>query len=416
MKRYAAVLRGNPEYAKLWLAQVVSLTGDWFGTVVLSTLVAALSDGSGLALSLFFLSRFVPPLLLSAHVGVITDRYNRKHVLVVSNLSRALIIPLFLLVNTPDLLWLVYVVSIAQAVMSALFEPAQSAILPSLLKDEDLIYGNTLLNVTWSAMLAIGAAAGGLFTAGFGATAALLVNALTFLLAGALTAWIAYDPMRRRAAMDRPKEQTSFADGLRFLRRHPPLIWTLLVKGATSLGNVDTLLAVLATQVFVLGNRGELSLSILYAVFGVGAFFGPLVMNRWNNGSLARMRLFVLIGFALAFVAWWLMGLAGSLVFLAAAVLLRGVGGSINWTFSSVMVQRQTPDAYLGRMFSIDYAFFYAATILSTLVHGALVDVLGVAGMQTILFGTALVAALPLLTWGIQLPRLNRMKIAPSGD
>ncbi len=416
MRRYGAVLRGNPQYAKLWLAQVVSLTGDWFGTVVLSTLVAALSGGSGLALSLFFLSRFVPPLLLSAQVGVITDRYNRKHVLVVSNLSRALIIPLFLLVDTPDLLWLVYVVSTAQAVMSALFEPAQSAILPSLLRDEDLIYGNTLLNVTWSAMLAIGAAAGGLFTASFGPTAALTVNALTFLLAGVLTSSIVYDPMRRRAATDKPKEQTTFADGVRFLRRHPSLIWTLLVKGATSLGNVDTLLAVLATQVFIVGNRGELSLSILYAVFGVGAFFGPLIINRWNNGSIARMRWFVLMGFVFSFSAWWLMGVAGSLAFLAFAVLIRGVGGSINWTFSSVMVQRQTPDAYLGRMFSIDYAFFYAATILSTLAHGALVDVLGIDGMQTILFGTALVAGLPLLVWAVQMPRLNRLKAVGAGD
>lgn len=415
MQRYWLVLRRNPDYAKLWAAQVVSLTGDWFNTVVLSTMVAALSGGSGLAISLFFLARFVPPLLLAPYSGVLIDRYNRKYILVLSNLLRALIVPLFLLVGSAETLWIVYTVSVLQSLMSGLFEPAQSSILPSLLSDEDLTEGNTLLSVTWSAMLALGAAAGGLFAAQFGTTAALVFDALTFVFAAAMTASIVYDPARRKVISATP-EATGFRDGVRYVRQHPTLIWTLMVKGAASLGNVDTLLAVMATQIFVLGKGGELSLSLLYAVFGIGAFFGPLLLNRWNDDSLERMRLFILFGFACACVAWLLMGVSGSLAFLAVAVGLRGIGGSVNWTFSTVMIQKQVPDEYLGRVFSLDYAWFQLATILSTLVHGALVESYGPAGIQPILLGTAVVALLPLLVWAVQVPRLNRRKLLSVGD
>jgi sugar phosphate permease len=228
-----------------------------------------------------------------------------------------------------------------------------------------------------------------------------------------MTAWARYTPLelpRKADSKDERLADTSFTEGLRFVREYPALLWSILVKGATSLGNVDTLMSVLATQVFVVGARGELSLSILYTAFGVGAFVGPVVMNNWNDGTVARMRQFVWLGFICAALGWFVMGVADSLVLLAAAILIRGVGGSINWTFSSVMIQKQTPDAYLGRMFSLDFGIFQLATILSTVVHGGLIDSMGIAGLRAIILGTGVVALLPLMMWTYMLPRLNRMK------
>jgi MFS family permease len=414
MAQYRLVLQHNPEFSKLWLAQVVSLMGDWFNTVVLSTLVAAYTDGSGLALSLFFLARFVPPLLISPFAGVLIDRFNRKHLLILTQVVRALIVPLFLLASGPETLWIIYVVSVVQSAMAGLFEPAQSAILPALLRPDDLVAGNTLMSVTWSAMLALGAAAGGLFAASFGVEAALIFDALTFVFAAVMTAWARYMPVdlpHRYSVAGEATPDTSFAEGLRFVQQYPALLCSILVKGATSLGNVDTLMSVLATQVFVVGTRGELSLSILYTAFGVGAFVGPVVMNRWNDGTVARMGQLIWVGFVCAGVGWFVMGVADSLVLLAAAILVRGVGGSINWTFSSVMIQKQTPDAYLGRMFSLDFAVFQLATILSTVVHGGLIDSTGVAGIRGIVLATGVVTLVPLALWTYALPRLNKTKI-----
>lgn len=408
MAQYAGVLRRNPDYSKLWLAQVISLTGDWFNTVVLTTLIALYTNGSGVAVSLFILARFVPPLLISPYAGVLIDRFDRRKLLIASNLLRGMVVPFYLLANSPDTIWIIYVVSIAQSAMAGLFEPAQSAILPSLLRHEDLIIGNTLMSVTWSAMLALGAAVGGLFAARFGITAALIFDALTFLFAAAMTAWLRYTPppvRRTDIASD-----GSFREGLRYVRAHPTLGWTLLAKGGTSIGNADTVMAILATQVFVVGVNGTVSLALLYAAFGVGAFFGPMLINHWNDETAQRMRQFILVGFVMSAVSWVFIGLSGSLFMLALAICIRGIGGSINWTFSSVIIQKQVPDAYLGRVFALDYAIFQIASILSTLVHGTLVDTTGLAGIHTILFGTAVAAMIPLLAWTLALPRLNAVQ------
>jgi MFS family permease len=399
MRLYWRLLRNNPEFAKLWLAQVISLTGDWFNTVVLSTLVSLYTAGSGLALSLFLLARFVPPLLVAPYAGVLIDRFNRKHLMIWSNILRFFVVPFYLFAQSADTLWVIYVVSVMQFGLSAVFEPAQSAILPAMLRDEDLITGNTFMSVTWSAMLAFGAAAGGVVAVLFGTNLALVFDALTFLLAGLLIMWAQYDPHKMR---QKSKEvvDTSFREGIRYIRRTPSILSTLLVKGATGFFSADTVMAVLATQVFVLGAKGEISLSIMYSVFGVGAFLGPIVLNRYDQGgSLGRLRQFILWGFVANCLGWLVMSGSPTLLIFCVGIFLRGIGGSVNWTFSSVMIQKIAPDAYLGRMFSLDFAIFQICTVLGTLIHGAWVDIGGIAGIPTMLLITSILCLLPLFTW-----------------
>lgn len=400
MRRYAGLLRDNPEYTKLWVAQVISLLGDWFNTVVLSALVVRYSDGSGLALSIFLMARFLPPLLVSPFAGVLVDRFNRKHLLIWSNLIRAMIVPLYLLASEPDTLWLIYAITIAQFVLSAIFEPGQSSILPALVKREQLVEANTLVSVTWSVMLALGAVVGGAFAFVFGPSAAIIMDALTFAIAGALIAWVHYTPISAPVLkVDEPAEDTSFREGLRYVRRTPSMAAALFVKFGQSIGNVDTLMTIFATQLFVLGANGELSLGILYSAFGVGAFIGPMLTNRWNDGSVPRMRRLIIIGFAAIVVGWFMLGGAFTLVLAVIAIFIRAIGGSINWTYSQIIIQKTAPDEKLGRMFALDMAGFQLATVASTLIHGALIDAAGAENVRTISIWTGVVSLLPLLIW-----------------
>src|SRR5206468_1413116 len=160
----------------------------------------------------------------------------------------------------------------------------------------------------------------------------------------------------------------------RFLRRNPATAATLLVKFGTSLGNIDTLMTIFATQLFVLGAGGQLSLGIMYSSFGIGAVIGPLLLNRFNDGSVSSMRRLIVLGFVWATVGWFVLGSAGSLALVCVALMLRAMGGSVNWTYSTVMIQKLVPDSYMGRMFSMDMAMFYLATVLSTITHGTLID------------------------------------------
>lgn len=141
MAGYIQLLRKNPNFAWLWYAQVISLAGDWFNTIVLLALVAEYSGNSGLAVSGFLLARFAPPMLVSPFTGVLVDRFDRKRLLIMSDVARALIVLLYLVVlaQGASALWLLYVLTVLQFGFSGLFEPGRNAILPSLLPQHDLV-------------------------------------------------------------------------------------------------------------------------------------------------------------------------------------------------------------------------------------------------------------------------------------
>lgn len=397
---YARFLGRSPDFTRLWLAQVISLLGDWFSTIALSTLVVRYSPGSeGLAVSGLLLARFVPLMLISPVAGTLVDRFDRKRLLIWSNLLRVLVVLGFMAATgSPNLLWLIYLLSVLQFSLSAVFEPGQMALIPNVVRRDDLVIANTLVNITWSAMLALGAVVGGVVATLFGTNTALLVDALSFLAAAALIAAIrSYKgnaPAHSAAHAD-----TSIREGLRFVRRRPDVGAALLVKFGSSLGNVDTLMAIFATQIFVLGTDGQLSLGIMYSVYGLGAILGPLLLNRFNDGTVPGMRRLIAVGFLWATLGWLVLGWAGSLLVVCLALLARAMGGSANWTYSSIIIQKSVPDTHLGRVFAFDMALFYAATVASTLVHGSAVDLLGSEHVQWVALATFAVSLLPLGVW-----------------
>src|SRR5664279_3882885 len=133
MRNYAQLLRDNPDYTRLWLAQVISLLGDWFDSITLLALVAVYSpEYKGLAVSGLLLARYIPAMVLSPFTGELIDRFDRKRLMIWSNWLRALVVlGLVLTTQGPQWLPLIYLLTVFQFSLSAVFEPAQSAITPS---------------------------------------------------------------------------------------------------------------------------------------------------------------------------------------------------------------------------------------------------------------------------------------------
>ncbi|MGQ9910349.1 MAG: MFS transporter [Candidatus Flexifilum sp.] len=421
MRSYVNLLRANPQYARLWLAQAISLLGDWFNTIVLSALVTRYSANSGLAISLLLLARFLPPLIFSPVAGVLLDRYDRRKILILSDLLRAAIVLGFLLVDSPGELWLIYALTVLQFSIGAVFEPGRAALMPSLVQRDDLVRANILGSITWSAMLAIGGATGGLVAALLGTEFALIFDSGTFLLSAALIMAI------RPPAQPLPAERSAgagsglrdYLDGLRYAVRNPATGLALLIKAGGNFGNIDTILVVFATYLFVVGQDGTGSLGVLWSAFGVGAVIGPLIVDRFNDRTIARMRRLVLVGYAMMTIAWVALGAAPTLLIAAAAVLLKAMGGSVYWTYSSVIIQRSVDDAYLGRLFSLDMALFQLATALSIVITGAALEALGNEAIRVVTLGTAVVSLIPLLIWGLAVRWIEgreRAAPVPAGD
>jgi predicted MFS family arabinose efflux permease len=344
---------------------------------------------------------------------VLVDRYDRKRLLIISDLSRALVVLLLLLADTPERLWLIYVLTVIQFALSSVFEPGRSAIMPSLVAQKDLVTANTLSSVTWSVMLAVGAAAGGVVASLLGTSAALIVDAASFAVSALLIYQIKYDRDQRPAKPATVNSNRTFTEGLRYIARHPATGAALLIKSGLSLGSVDALLIIYGTVLFVMGENGTISMSILWAAFGLGAILGPILTNRINPGSVRVMRRLVIIGYIWVTLGWFLLGSASTLLIAALALVVRAMGGSVNWTYSSVIIQKSVPDEFLGRMFALDMAGFHLAMSLSIFMTGQVIDRIGDENARQVAIGLGFISVIPLMLWSLAVWWLERRENSP---
>ncbi|MBA3690274.1 MAG: MFS transporter [Actinobacteria bacterium] len=369
------LLRRNPDFRRLYFAQLISFGGDWFMTVALFGLVHMLT-GSAIFVALTITVPQLAFFLLSPVGGALADRLDRRRLMIVADLARACLCLPLLLVDSQGRVWLVFVLQASISVFEACFEPASSAAIPNVVDPEDLAAANSLVGSAWGTMLAVGAAAGGLVVTLFGRDAAIMGNSLSFLL----SAWLLWRV--RRAFSERRDEHVQHPGILEatretaaYARRDHRVLALLGVKAGFGLAaGVLVLIAVFATDVF---REGDIGIGLLMASRGVGALIGPF-LGRALAGPDDR-RLFGAIGLALAVfgISYMVFGLSPSLVVAAPIVLCAHLGGGAQWTLSTYGLQRLTPDRIRGRIFAFDYALVTLSLGVSSFVAGWLADTLG---------------------------------------
>ncbi len=395
MRVYYNLLRTNRPYARLWAAQAISLLGDWFSTIVLATLVSDYSHGSGLAISVLLLCRFLPPVIVGPLAGVLVDRFDRKRLMIASDLARVVVVLGFLLADAPDRLWLIYVFSVIQFSISAVFEPSRAAFTPSIVPAECLVEANMVGSITWSVMSAVGGVLGGGVAGLFGTSAALIFDSATFAASALLISRI----MPRAIDPDHPvRPRADFVSGLRYVRQRPEIGLTLMVKGGSVIGSMDTLMIIYATSVFVVGDKGAGSLGLFWGAYGAGAVLGPLLFERFSDGAISTLRRLISYAFLFGTASWFIFGAAPTLAVAVLALLVRALG-STYWTYSSVIIQRLVDDDYLGRVFALDLMFFQLSLVVSIIVTGAVLSLIGSEHVRAVAYGTGVISVLPMIAW-----------------
>jgi MFS family permease len=388
MGEYLNLLKRNRNFSYLWWGNVVSLLGDWFNLIASAALITQLTD-SGVAISYLFLVRYLPIFLFSPIAGVIADRYDRRNILIITDVLRAVTVLSFLFIRTADQLWLLYVLTAIQFVLSALFTPARSAILANVVDQKDLVTANALDSFTWSTMLALGSFLGGIVAALFGNQTAFVMDALTFVLSAGLISRIIL-PKRERTIVTEQSNWLEFIEGLRYLWHIPVLLVISLVKAAGSFvwGAVNVLEISYAEQVYPLSNTvlghwlsvangGTATLGLIYVVSGLGTGLGPLLIRRWLGDSTKRLLVGISIGFLLTAVGISTLGLASTLTAFLGGTFIRTVGTGTIWVFSSVLLQMLIPDKVRGRVFAFEFAILTLTQSLSILAAGYAQDVIG---------------------------------------
>jgi MFS family permease len=321
--------------------------------------------------------------------GVLTDRLNRKWLMVLCDVARAFLCLGFLFVNDAGTMWVAYLLLAVTSSFAAVFDPASSAALPNLVESRDLGPANALSGSLWGTMLAVGAGLGGVVAAALGRDAAFLIDAASFALSGLLIAGI-----RRPFSADRTEEpETNVIRGtvetIRYARRDHRVLALVTVKAGFGIAaGAVTLLAVFAYEEF---GANDVGIGVLMAGRGVGALIGPF-LGRWLSGPDDR-RLFWAIGLALAVfgMGYAALGLMPTLLFAAMAVGLAHLGGGAQWTLSSYGLQRIVPDRIRGRVFAFDFALITLTLTVSALVTGWAAERFGARPTVMVLGGIAVV-------------------------
>lgn len=435
---YVELLRDNRNFRYLWFGQIVSLLGDWFNLIASAALVGALTQ-SGLAIGSLFVVRMLAPFVVSPIAGVVADRYNRKHILIASDLVRVVVVFAFLLVRDAADIWLLYALTAAQLGLSGFFEPARNAILPDIAEPRALGAANALSSATWSVMLALGAALGGLISGTWGIYPAFVLDGLTFLLSAALLTQVRLQtaptpnpsvPLTSRPApplgvpdtpgfrQRRANQQGQWArsivtvavhqyiDGLRYLREHLDILIITLQKAINSFflsAGFQVLQVTIAQQIFVIGEGGGISLGLLFALAGVGTGIGPILARKFTGDHGPALRKAIAAGYLIGGLGLVVTAPLFSLPLVLLGTILRGLGGGIIWVFSTQLLLQAVPGRVQGRVFATDFMFFYLGSALASSLVGAALDTsLSISGVIWWMAGLSII---PLVLWSVWITR-----------
>lgn len=405
---YFRLVRHNRNFRLLWFAQIVSELGDWLYTVAIYSMLLEYT-GSARAVALAFVLQVLPQFFVAPAAGVINDRVRRKQVMIASDWMRAVVVLCMVLVRSPQMIWLLYLLLVGETILWAMFEPGRSAVIPNIVPEPEVVLANTLSSTTWSFNFAIGFAIGGVLAAFFGRDTVFVLNSLSFVLSALLIGRMRFDephaegrpPLRARDLMD----FSPIREGIRYVHRDRRLRVTVFAKaGIGFMGANWVLLPILGERVFAvhLGGftaqkAGMLGMSTLMACRGVGALIGAFIGSYWAGGSQRRMRVGILFGFLAGAVGYFSLSAAPNLPAACAAIILAHGGASAIWVFSSTLLQLGTEDRYRGRVFSAEFGFSVVTMSLSSYIAGLLID--RSVPVATVAAGVGLAMSIPAIVW-----------------
>jgi len=342
-------------YGLLWVAQLISMIGDWAIFAALPFYVYNLT-GSVLATGVMFMIQVVPPLIFGSFAGVFVDRWDKRWTMIGSSLFRGAILVILLGVRSVDMIWLVYLVGFLESTASQFFGPANNALLPTLVEEDQLITANSLDSLGENGARVIGPALGGVLLASIGLQGVILFDIGSYLLAAILMYFIRV-PKEEAAVVPADDGSASsalsafwseFASGLKLVASKPALSRIFLVFGIAALG--DSILTVLLVPFFqdVVGV-GSTEFGIVLTVRGVAGILGGIVIGAIGSKfKPEHLIAFGLIGTGVSLVAmiiWPVYGISLVIMILISVPLMAWLISGQTW------LQTHSPGEFRGRVF-----------------------------------------------------------------
>ena len=403
----------NGSFTSLWAGQLISLFGDRIHQLALAAAVL-ITTGSALATAMVFVTATVPNLLFSPIAGTLVDRWDHKEVLVVSDLLRAAVVLLIPIAIVTNILF-VYPLVFLLTTISIFFRPARVAILPQLVRKDELLTANSALWVGETMADVIGFPLAGLFVVALGPALpiAFWLDGATYAASAMLLATIVVRPRDQAEdvvvaaatvvgtpteapATDRVVDDVApgflgeLKAGWRFLRGEPVLLANTIQAAFAQL-TVGALLALTPVFAQAVFGDGPLGWEAVYAFIetGVGAgnllggFVIGLIGMRFAKGHM------VIAGYTFFGLAIVALALSGNLPLVIGFAFGTGIANMVFLIPSQTMFQERTPPELMGRVVGFRFALVFGSMTIAMALGGILAEVVGV---------TAVLAAFGLVT------------------
>lgn len=363
---YRRVL-GNSNLTRLLFGEFVSSIGDWLYLVALLVLVWDATGGDTVALGIIGAARILPYVLLSIPAGIVADRFDRRRILLVTDIVRGLLMLVIAAAVYLDMsIWIIVALAITATCFSAFFGPALGAYLPSLTRDESELGP---ANSAWSSLVSLAffigpAVAAVLLTLG-SLVVAFLLNALTFaVVAVVLFGLPSKKPeavaTQKSAESARPAQSIGLREALGPIAR--PLLGLTVLNVVVGFvwGGMGVITVILSVQIFHIDEATGTGL--LNSAIGVGGLLGALVASalvlRRRQGPP------MIIGAAALGLGLALLGYVPDFALALAALGFASAGALLVEIVMTTLLQRIVPDAVRGRALGLidtAYVLFYAA-------------------------------------------------------
>ncbi len=368
----------QPAFLVLWLSEALSLVGDRLVIVALVTLVYERTH-SPIAVGILMMFKAVPALALGSLAGVFVDRWDRKWIMVASNLIQGMLV---LLIPISDSLLLLFAAYLAMSIVNQFFVPARAATLPALVPPPALMAANSLFAAAFVGAIAIGPAIGGWIVEHVGINAAFYVDAATFLIP-ALAVGVLTIPQAYRSLGDR-RIGADLSQGLAFARSRTDILTALILIAAAFLimGTISVLGVMIADSLHV----GAGGFGLMMSAMGVGMFCGAVFIG-WLGQKINRKWLgiagIVIMGLTILALPWV------THLNLATALLMLNGFGMVTVQASSQSTLQSISDELRGRVMGLSQTLTGGVQFLAAALAGLLAEQLGAA---LVLSGVGLVA------------------------
>ncbi len=374
------------------MGQFVSLTGSQMQLVAINWHVYLLTRSS-VALGLVGLMRVVPIVLCSLAGGVVADAFDRKRLIVATQLVMIACASVLAATTAAGLskVWPIYLLTAIASAATAFENPARQALMPRLVPARDFPNAVSLGLIAWQMATVTGPLLAGVVLARSGPALAYGINAASFLaVVGAV--------LSLRAAGRADGEASggvSFAaltEGLRFVWRTPIVVQTMTLDfAATFFASATALLPIFAAEILRVGPRG---LGVLAAAPAVGAVAAGLAMTRFNT-RLRRPGAAVLASIAAYGAATVVFGWSRSFWLSCMMLACVGAGDTVSTVIRQTIRQLVTPDRLRGRMTSVNMIFFMGGPQLGEFEAGVLAAAVG-APLSVVIGGAGCLVAVVL--------------------